>query len=64
MNLTLAIPVVVAALSGAGTYGKVMNPSELELDRKEHRRAAFMVARQRGLTVREWHKVVEVVKQR
>ena len=64
MNLTLAIPAIVAALSGAGAYGKVMNPSELELDRQEHRRAAFMVARQRGLSEREWHKVVEAAKQR
>ena len=64
MNLTLAIPAIVAALSGAGAYGSMMNPSELEVDRKEHRRAAFMVARQRGLTVREWHKVVEAAKQR
>lgn len=64
MNLTIAIPVVAAALSGAGAYGKVINPSELEIDRQQHRRAAFMVARQRGLTVREWHKVVEAAKQR
>ena len=63
MNLTLAIPVIVAALSGAGAYGKVKNPSELEVDRKEHQRAAFMVARQRGLSEREWNEVVEAVKQ-
>lgn len=63
MNLTLAIPAIVAALSGVGAYGRVRNPSELELDRKEHRRAAFMVARQRGLTERDWYKVVEAAKQ-
>ena len=62
MILTLAIPAIVAALSGAGAYGKVMNPSELELDRQEHRRVAFMVAHQRGLSEREWYKVVEAVK--
>ena len=64
MNLTLAIPAIVAALSGAGAYGRVMNPSELEVDRQQHRKDPCMVARQRGLTVREWHKVVEAVKQR
>ena len=64
MNLTLAIPVTAAFLSGAGVYGRLKNPSELEVDRKGHRRAAFMVARQRGVTVREWHKVVEAAKQR
>ena len=64
MNLTLAIPVTAAFLSGAGVCGRLKNPSELEVDRKEHRRAAFMVARQRGVTVREWHKVVEAAKQR
>ncbi len=63
VNLTLAIPMVAAALAGARVYGKVKYPSELEVDRKEHRRAAFMVARQRGLTVREWHKVVKAIKQ-
>lgn len=63
MNLTLAIPAIVAALSGAGAYGKVKNPSELEVDRKEHQRAAFMVARQRGLSEREWNEVVEAAKQ-
>ena len=31
MNLTLAIPAIVAALSGAGAYGRVTNPSELEV---------------------------------
>ncbi|WP_048670833.1 hypothetical protein [Xylanimonas cellulosilytica] len=63
MNLTLAIPVVAAALSGAGAYGKVINPSELEVDRQQHRRNAYMVARQRGLTEREWYEVVEAAKQ-
>ena len=64
MNLTLAIPVVAAALSGAGAYGKVINPSELEVDRQQHRRNAYMVARQRGLTERDWCEVVEAAKQR
>jgi hypothetical protein len=63
MNLTLAIPVVAAALSGAGAYGKVINPSELEVDRQQHRRNAYMVARQRGLTERDWYEVVEAAKQ-
>lgn len=63
MNLTLAIPAIVAALSGAGAYGMVMNPSELEVDRQQHRRNAYMVERQRGLSEREWYKVVEAAKQ-
>ena len=63
MNLTIAIPAIVAALSGAGAYGRVMNPSELEVDRQQHRRNAYMVARQRGLSEREWYKVVEAAKQ-
>ena len=62
MNLTLAIPVTAAFLSGAGAYGRLKNPSELEVDRKEHQRAAFMVARQRGLSEREWKEVVEAAK--
>ncbi|WP_291464260.1 hypothetical protein [Actinomyces sp.] len=62
-NLTLVIPVIAAAFSGAGAYGKVKNPSELEVDRQEHQRAAYMVARQRGLSEREWYKVVEATKQ-
>ena len=64
MNLTLVIPAIAAALSGAGAYGRLKNPSELEVDRQEHRRAAYMVARQRGLSEREWYKVVEAAKQR
>ena len=63
MNLTLAIPAIVAALSGAGVYGRVMNPSELEVDRQQHRKDAYVVARQRGLSEREWYKVVEAAKQ-
>ena len=63
MNLTLAIPAIVAALFGAGAYGRVINPSELEVDRQQHRRNAYMVARQRGLSEREWYKVVEAAKQ-
>jgi len=63
MNLTLAIPAIVAAFSGAGAYGRLMNPSELEVDRREHQRAAYMVARQRGLSEREWYEVVEAAKQ-
>lgn len=62
-NLTLVIPVIAAAFSGAGAYGRLMNPSELEVDRQEHQRAAYMVARQRGLSEREWYKVVEATKQ-
>lgn len=62
-NLTLVIPVIAAAFSGAGAYGRLMNPSELEVDRQEHQRAAYMVARQRGLSEREWYKVVEAAKQ-
>lgn len=62
MNLTLAIPAIVAALFGAGAYGRVINPSELEVDRQQHRRNAYMVARQRGLSEREWYKVVEAAK--
>ena len=63
MNLTLAIPAIVAVLSGAGAYGRVMNPSELEVDRQQHRKDAYMVARQMGLSEREWYKVVEAAKQ-
>ena len=63
MNLTLVIPVTAGLLLGAGAYGKVKNPSELEVDRKEHQGAAFMVARQRGLSEREWNEVVEAAKQ-
>ena len=62
INLTLAIPAIAALLSGAGAYGRVKNPSELKVDRQEHRRAAYMVARQRGLSEREWYKVVEAAK--
>lgn len=64
MNVMLAVLPIGALISGVSAYSKAANPSELELDRQEHRRAAFMVARQRGLTVREWRKVVEAAKQR
>ena len=63
VNLTIAIPVVAAALSGAGAYGKVKYPSELEVDRQQHLRNVYMVARQRGLSEREWYEVVEAAKQ-
>ena len=64
MNVTLAVLPIGAAISGVSAYSSMVNPSELEVDRKEHQRAAFMVARQRGLTVRAWYKVVEADKQR
>lgn len=63
MNVTLAVLPIGAAISGVSAYSSMANPSELEVDRKEHRRAAFMVARQRGLTEREWYEVVEAAKQ-
>ena len=63
MNVTLAVLPIGAAISGVSAYSSMANPSELEVDRKEHRRAAFMVARQRGLSEREWYKVVEAAKQ-
>ena len=63
MNVTLAVLPIGAAISGVSAYSSMANPSELEVDRKEHRTAAFMVARRRGLTKREWHEVVEAAKQ-
>ena len=63
MNVTLAVCPIGAVISGVSAYSSMMNPSELEVDRKEHRRAAFMAARQRGLTERDWYKVVEAAKQ-
>lgn len=63
MNVTLVVLPIGAAISGVSAYSSMMNPSELEVDRKEHRRAAFMVAHQRGLSEREWYKVVEAAKQ-
>ena len=64
MNVTLAVLPIGALISGVSAYSKAVNPSELELDRQEHRRVAFMVARQRGLSEREWYEVVEAAKQR
>ena len=63
MNVTLAVLPIGAAISGVSAYSRVMNPSELEVDRQQHRRNAYMVARQRGLSEREWYKVVEAAKQ-
>ena len=62
MNVTLAVLPIGAAISGVSAYSRVINPSELEVDRQQHRRNAYMVARQRGLTEREWYKVVEAAK--
>jgi hypothetical protein len=64
MNVTLAVLPIGAAISGVSAYSRVINPSELEVDRQQHRRNAYMVARQRGLSEREWYKVVEAAKQR
>lgn len=63
MNVTLAVLPIGAAISGVSAYSRVINPSELEVDRQQHRRNAYMVARQRGLTERDWYKVVEAAKQ-
>ena len=63
MNVTLAVLPIGVAISGVSAYSSMMNLSELEVDWKEHRRAAFMVARQRGLSEREWYKVIEAAKQ-
>lgn len=63
MNVTLAVLPIGAAISGVSAYSRVINPSELEVDRQQHRRNAYMVARQRGLSEREWYKVVEATKQ-
>lgn len=62
INVTLAVLPIGAAISGVSAYSRVINPSELEVDRQQHRRNAYMVARQRGLSEREWHKVVEAAK--
>lgn len=64
INVTLAVLPIGAAISGVSAYSRVINPSELEVDRQQHRRNAYMVARQRGLSEREWYKVVEAAKQR
>ena len=63
MHVTLAVLPIGAAISGVSAYSRVINPSELEVDRQQHRRNAYMVARQRGLTERDWYKVVEAAKQ-
>lgn len=63
MSVTLAVLPIGAAISGVSAYSSMMNPSELEVDRQQHRRNAYMVARQRGLSEREWYKVVEAAKQ-
>ena len=63
MNVTLAVLPIGAAISGVSAYSRVINPSELEVDRQQHRKDAYMVARQRGLSEREWYKVVEAAKQ-
>ena len=63
INVTLAVLPIGAAISGVSAYSRVINPSELEVDRQQHRRNAYMVARQRGLTERDWYKVVEAAKQ-
>ena len=64
MNVTLAVLPIGAAFSGVSAYSSMMNPSELEVDQQQHRRNAYMVARQRGLSEREGYKVVEAAKQR
>lgn len=53
MNVTLAVLPIGAAISGVSAYSSMMNPSELEVDQQQHRRNAYMVARQRGLSERE-----------
>lgn len=62
MNVTLVASPIGAAISGVSAYSWGKNPSELEVDRQQHQRNVYMVARRRGLTDREWHKVVEAAK--
>lgn len=63
MKVTLGVSPIGAAISLVCAYARMKIPSKLEVDRKEHRTAAVMVARRRGLTKREWHEVVEAAKQ-
>jgi hypothetical protein len=63
MKVTLGVSPIGAAISLVCAYARMKIPSKLEVDRKEYRTAAFMVARRRGLTKREWHEVVEAAKQ-